>query len=112
MKDSNAIAFELAASHAFREAVRSAGLVVLEPVALAEIVVPEPDTGDVLGDLASRRGIIRDVTPRGSRSRGLVAITARIPIASTFDFVPRLRALTHGRGEAVVRPDGYEVAPS
>jgi elongation factor G len=109
VKDSSAIAFELAASHAFQDAVRAAGPVVLEPVAVIEVVVPEAHTGDVLGDLASRRALVRDVTPR--LERGLVTITARVPVATTFDFVPRLRALSHGRGTASVQPEGYDVAP-
>jgi elongation factor G len=110
VKDSSAVAFEIAASYAFREAVRLAGLVVLEPVATVEVSVPEAHTGDVLGELASRRATVRDVSARGQR--GLVVIVARVPVASTFDFVPRLRAISHGRGEAMVRPDGYEVAPA
>ena len=110
VKDSSPIAFELAASHAFEEAVRLAGLVVLEPVASVEVIVPDAHTGDVLGELALRRGHVRDVTPR--LERGLVTIRARLPVERTFDFVPRLRAISHGRGEALVRPDGYDVAPS
>lgn len=110
VKDSSAIAFEIAASHAFRDAIRSAGLVVLEPVAFVEVVAPEAHTGDVLGELASRRASVRDVAPR--EGRGLVAIRAKAPIATTFDFVPRLRAVTHGRGEAMTRPEGYDVAPN
>jgi elongation factor G len=108
VKDSSAPAFEIAASHAFREAARAAGIIVLEPVALVQVIAPEAHTGDVLGELASRRGVVRDVAPR--LERGLVTITARVPVANTFDFVPRLRAITHGRGEALVRPDGYEPA--
>ena len=110
VKDSSAIAFEIAASHAFRDAIRSAGLVVLEPVAYVEVVAPEAHTGDVLGELASRRASVRDVAPR--EGRGLVTIRARAPVATTFDFVPRLRAVTHGRGEAMTRPEGYDVAPN
>jgi len=82
--------------------------VVLEPIAHVQVIAPEAHTGDVLGELASRRGVINDVAPRFERS--LVTITARVPVADTFDFVPRLRAITHGRGEALVRPDGYEPA--
>ncbi len=110
VKDSSPIAFELAASHAFEEGVRLAGLVVLEPVAAVEVIVPDAHTGDVLGELASRRGLVRDVTPR--LERGLVTIAARLPVERTFDFVPRLRAISHGRGEALVRPAGYDVAPN
>jgi len=57
----------------------------------------------------ARRAQVRDVTPRVER--GLVTITARAPVATTFDFVPRLRALSHGRGRASVQPEGYDVAP-
>lgn len=109
VRDSNAVAFEIAGAAAFEEAVAKAGLVLLEPAALVEVTAPEENTGDVLGDLGARRGLVRDVSPRGAR--GLVVVTARIPLAATFDYVPRLRAITHGRGEARVTPDGYDVVP-
>jgi elongation factor G len=109
VRDSNAVAFEIAAAAAFEEAVVKAGIVLLEPVAFVEITSPEPNTGDVLGDLGSRRGLVRAVNPR--EARGLVVVEARIPLAATFDYVPRLRAITHGRGEARITPDGYEVVP-
>ena len=89
---------------AVERGARAAGLVVLEPVAVVEV-----HTGDVLGELAARRAQVRDVTPRVER--GLVTVTARAPVATTFDFVPRLRALSHGRGTASVQPEGYDVAP-
>lgn len=108
VKDSSAIAFEIAAAAAFEEACVKAGIVLLEPVAIVEITAPEPHTGDVIGDLGQRRGVVRDVVPRG---KDLVVVTGRAPLAQTFDYVPRLRAITHGRGEARVTPDGYEVAP-
>jgi elongation factor G len=108
VKDSSAIAFEIAAAAAFEEACAKAGIVLLEPVAIVEITAPEPHAGDVIGDLGSRRGIVREVTPRG---KDLVVVTGRAPLAQTFDYVPRLRAITHGRGEARVTPDGYEVVP-
>ncbi len=103
VKDSSPLAFEIAASHAFRDACRIAGLVVLEPALRIEIATPEAHVGDVLGELASRRAVVREVTPR---------IRARAPIATTFDLVPRLRAITHGRGEAFSTPDGYDIAPA
>ncbi|MDF2695853.1 MAG: Translation elongation factor, partial [Labilithrix sp.] len=107
VRDSNAVAFEIAAGAAFQEAAVKAGIVLLEPFALVEVTAPESDAGDVLGDLAARRGLVRDLAPR--EGRGLVVITARIPLAATFDYVPRLRAITHGRGEARIAPEGYEV---
>ena len=106
-KDSSPIAFEIASAQAFALAAKNAGAVVLEPAALVETITPEPHTGAVLGDLGARRGIVREVTPRGST----VVVTSRVPLAMTFDYVPRLRALTHGRGEARVTPDGYDVVP-
>jgi len=108
-RDSSALAFEIAAAAAFEEAIAEAGLVLLEPVAVVEITAPEENTGDVLGDLGARRGIVRDVGSRGSR--GVVVVTGRMPLSATFDYVPRLRALTHGRGEARVTPDGYDIVP-
>jgi len=107
-KDSSAQAFEIAASLAFQKACRDAGLVLLEPFVRLEITVPEAHSGDVLGDLGARRGLALGVAPR---NRAL-AITARAPLSSTFDYVAALRGFTHGRGSAAMTPDGYEVAPA
>jgi elongation factor G len=107
-EDSNAAAFEIAGSLAFQKACRAAGLVLLEPVCSMEVTVPEAHGGDVIGDLGARRGKIERLTTRGN---GLV-LEARLPLGSTFDYVARLRGLTHGRGTAVIRPDGYEIAPA
>jgi len=81
--------------------------VLLEPFAKLEVSVPEEHAGDVLGDLGARRGVAHDVTPRGRQ----IVITARAPLSSTFDYVAVLRGFTHGRGTAMVTPDGYEIAP-
>ncbi len=106
--DSSAQAFEIAASLAFQKACREAGLVLLEPYVRLEITVPEEHGGDVLGDLGARRGTAQNVVPR---NRAL-AITARAPLASTFDYVAALRGFTRGRGTASMTPDGYEIAPA
>ena len=106
-KDSTPAAFELAASHAFQRAAKEAGHVLLEPLAHAEIVVPEAMVGGVVGDLQSRRGTVRSVVPRG----GSVVVTAEMPLSSTFDWVSRLRGITGGRGTAVVKANGYGVLP-
>ncbi|MBK7402778.1 MAG: elongation factor G [Myxococcales bacterium] len=108
VKDSDAAAFEVAGSRAFQAAVRGAGCVLLEPVAALEVTVPATMVGPVTGDLASRRGLVRGVTPRGS----VVVVDGRAPLAATFDYVSRLRGMTGGRGGAMVRVDGYEPVPT
>jgi elongation factor G len=105
--DSSAAAFEIAGSLAFQQACRAAGPVLLEPYAAIEVTAPEAHGGEVIGDLGSRRGTVEGVVPRG----GVLVITARAPLAETFDYVARLRGLTRGRGSAVVRPDEYRPAP-
>jgi elongation factor G len=107
-KDSSAPAFAIAGSRAFQQACRAAGLVLLEPYAAIDVTVPESDGGDVMGDLAARRGTLERTSLRG---RALV-IRAHVPMGETFDYVSRLRGLTHGHGSAVVRPDGYRPAPA
>lgn len=107
VKDSTPAAFEIAASLAFKRAALEAGHVLLEPLAHAEIVVPEAVVGGVVGDLQSRRGTVRSIAPRGTS----VVVTAEMPLSSTFDWVSRLRGITGGRGTAVVKADGYGVLP-
>jgi elongation factor G len=107
-KDSNAAAFEIAGSLAFQKACKAAGLVLLEPYCAIEVVVPQEHGGDVIGDLASRRGKVERLSPRSNT----LVVEARAPLAATFDYVATLRGLTHGRGTAVIAPDAYEVAPA
>jgi elongation factor G len=106
-KDSSAIAFEIAGSLAFQRACKAAGAIVLEPYCAIEVTVPEAHGGDVIGDLGARRGKVVRLTTRGNA----LVVEARAPLGATFDYVPRLRGLTHGRGSAAIRPDGYEIAP-
>jgi elongation factor G len=107
VKDSSALAFEVAAGAALQQAVREAGLAVLEPIMAVEVTVPDEHLGSVIGDLVSRRGAIHKV---GARSAASV-VEARVPLASLFGYVPVLRGLTHGRGTAVMKPAGYEIVP-
>jgi len=106
-KDSSSAAFEIAGSLAFQKAAKAGGITLLEPFAAVEVTVPEAHRGEVLGDLASRRGRVEGVSARGNA----LVIEARLPLEETFDYVARLRGMTRGRGTATVRPDGYEVAP-
>jgi elongation factor G len=106
-KDSSATAFEIAGSLAFQAAAKSAGAVLLEPMTTVEASVPADYTGDVVGDLASRRGLVKNVSPKGNA----VVLQGRAPLSAMFDWISRLRGITSGRGSAVVKADGYEPVP-
>jgi len=104
VKDSSALAFEVAAQFAVVEAARLAGLVTLEPILSVEVSVPEEHVGDALGELLSRRGAIVRTEPRGA----IRVVMARVPLAASFGFVSSLRGRTHGRGSVSMKPNGYE----
>ncbi len=91
--DSSEMAFKIAGSMAFKEAARRAGPVLLEPMMKVEIISPEPYTGDVLGDLAARRGRIGGMMQRGEAQ----VIAATVPLAEMFGYSTRLRSMTQGR---------------
>jgi elongation factor G len=92
---SSELAFKVAGSQAFNQAIEQASPVLLEPVMDLEAVVPESYTGEVMGDLNARGAEIRDVT---SRSGGVQAIRAYVPLAKMFGYATDLRSLTQGRG--------------
>lgn len=92
--DSSELAFKIAASMAFKDAVRRAAPVILEPIMKVEVVVPEDFMGVVIGDLSSRRGKIHGTELRG----GLQAIRSEVPLAEMFGYATNLRSLTEGRG--------------
>lgn len=92
---SSALAFKVAGSVAFGQAVEKAGAVLLEPVMDLEAVVPEEYTGEVMGDLNARGAEIREMV---SRPGGIQAIRAFVPLAKMFGYATDLRSLTQGRG--------------
>ncbi len=106
-KDSSVQAFEIAGSLAFQRAAREAGAVLLEPMTLVEVTVPEEFTGAVVGDLSSRRGVVRGIATRSAAA----VVTARAPLSSMFDWVSRLRGISSGRGTAVLKIDGHDLVP-
>jgi len=101
-------AFKVAASNAMREALEHAGPVLLEPVMKVEVVVPEGFTGDVIGDLAARRGDIQAMAPRAGDAQ---AIDAFVPLAEMFGYATDLRSLTQGRGNFTMEFDHYAPVP-
>jgi len=107
--DSSALAFEIAARAAFRNAMRDkegvAGM--LEPVMEVEVSVPEEYMGDVMGDVSSRRGRVLSQEFR----RGQAVVMADVPLSSMFGYVSRLRSMTQGRGAFVMQFKQYEAVP-
>jgi elongation factor G len=105
--DSSENAFKVAASMAFKSAMESADPVLLEPIMLLTVAVPEEVVGDVVGDLNSRRGKPLGVEPKGS----VTEVKAEVPMAEVLDYAPDLRAITGGRGEYTMEFARHEEIP-
>jgi elongation factor G len=103
--DSSDMAFKVAGSMAFKEALNRGAPVLLEPIMKAEIVTPEDYLGEVTGDLASRRAAIESVEIRPG---GIQAIDAMVPLAEMFGYATDLRSMTQGRGAFTMEFDHYE----
>jgi elongation factor G len=106
--DSSEMAFKIAGSMAFQDAAKRARPVLMEPVMRVEVVVPKDYLGDVMGDLASRRGRIQSQEDRG----GTQIISARVPLSEMFGYATELRSRTQGRATYSMHFDRYEQAPS
>jgi elongation factor G len=105
--DSSALAFEIAARMALREALQKGGSVLLEPIMKVEVVTPEDYTGSVIGDLNSRRGQIQGQDMRGNAN----VITAMVPLANMFSYVNNLRSMSQGRATFTMQFDHYAEVP-
>ncbi|MDI3533703.1 MAG: elongation factor [Thermosediminibacterales bacterium] len=105
--DSSEMAFKIAASIAFKEGMKKANPVLLEPVMKVEVVVPEEFMGDVMGDINSRRGRIEGIEPRA----GAQVIRAYVPLAEMFGYATDLRSKTQGRGTYTMQFSHYEETP-
>jgi elongation factor G len=106
--DSSALAFEIAARTALREALQEGKSVLLEPVMKVEVVTPEDYTGSVIGDLNSRRGQIQGQDMRGNAN----VINAMVPLANMFGYVNTLRSMSQGRATFTMQFDHYAQVPS
>jgi elongation factor G len=107
VRDSSALAFELAAANALREAVMKAAPVVLEPLMAVEVITPADHVGDVIGDLLRRRGQVQGQDARGHA----VVVTAHVPLERMFGYIGQLRALSSGRAQFTMQLDHYAAAP-
>lgn len=105
--DSSEMAFKIAASMAFREAVKKAKPVLLEPIFKVEVTVPEEYMGDVIGDISSRRGRIEGT----DINLGAVAVRGMVPLSEMFGYATDLRSKTQGRGVYVMQMDHFEKLP-
>lgn len=105
--DSSEMAFKIAGSMAFRQAVSKAAPVLLEPIAKVEITTPDEYLGDVMGDVSSRRGRIQGMNPKN----GVHVLDAYIPLAEMFGYATDLRSNTQGRATYSMQFDHYEKVP-
>ncbi len=105
--DSSEMAFKIAGSMAFKNAMKKAGPVLLEPIMKVDVTVPEEYMGDVIGDINSRRGRIEGMEPRN----GAQVVHAFVPLAEMFGYATDLRSKTQGRGNYAMEVTAYEAVP-
>ena len=105
--DSSEAAFKIAGSMAFQAAFKLAGPVILEPIMKVEVIMPEANMGDVIGDLNSKRGQIREMRDR----LGLKVVDAEVPLSEMFGYATNLRSMTQGRGSYTMEFDHYAEVP-
>ena len=105
--DSSEMAFKIAGSMAFKEAMKKADPVLLEPIMKVTVIVPEEYMGDVIGDLNSRRGMIQGMEAENGAQR----IIAMVPLSEMFGYATDMRSKTQGRGQYVMEPSHYAEIP-
>ena len=105
--DSSEMAFKIAGSMAFKDAMKKAAPVLMEPIMKVAVIVPDEYLGDVMGDVNSRRGMIQGTETR----TGAVQVNAHIPLANMFGYATALRSKTQGRGQYVMEPSHYTPVP-
>jgi len=105
--DSSVLAFEIASRAAMRECLRKAGAKLLEPIMKVEVVTPEEYTGSIIGDLTSRRGMVRGQDSRGNAN----VIDSFVPLANMFGYINNLRSMSSGRAVFTMQFSHYEAVP-
>ena len=106
--DSSEMAFKIAASMAFKDGMRKADPVIKEPIMLVNVIVPDDYLGFVIGDLSSRRGLVKS---QEVRSGGVTQVTADVPLSEMFGYATDLRSGTQGRGQYTMEPSHYSEVP-
>ena len=105
--DSSALAFEIAAKACFREGMKKAGPIILEPIMDVEVTTPQDHVGDVVGDINRRRGMIQNQESAGST----VIVRAHVPLKEMFGYISDLRSMTKGRASFTMQFNHYEPVP-
>ncbi|MEZ5962924.1 MAG: elongation factor G [Planctomycetota bacterium] len=105
--DSSTMAFEASGALAFRMATEN-NTVLLEPIMSIEVEMPEQYTGDVIGDLASRRGVVEEMT---TKPGSVTSVRGKVPLSEMFQYSTNLRSMTQGRGHYSMEPSSYEPVP-
>ena len=105
--DSSEMAFKIAGSMAFKNAMKKANPVLLEPIMKVTVITPEEYLGDVIGDLNSRRGMIQSM----EADNGVQRVIAHVPLSEMFGYATDMRSKTQGRGQYVMEPDTYAEVP-
>ena len=105
--DSSEMAFKIAGSMAFKEAMRKAAPVLMEPIMKVTVIVPDDYLGDVIGDINSRRGLMQGMETRN----GATQVNAFVPLSNMFGYATDLRSKTQGRGQYVMEPSHYTEVP-
>ena len=105
--DSSEMAFKIAGSMAFKDAMKKADPVLLEPIMKVSVIVPDEYMGGVIGDLNSRRGMVQGTESENGTDR----ITALVPLSEMFGYATDMRSITQGRGQYVMEPDTYAEVP-
>ncbi|MDP4827490.1 MAG: elongation factor G, partial [Flavobacteriales bacterium] len=106
--DSDSLSFELCAKMAYREAVKHCRPIILEPMMKLEVLTPEVNMGDVIGDLNKRRALIEGTDERS----GATVVKAKVPLSEMFGYVTDLRTITSGRASSSMEFSHYAAAPN
>ena len=106
--DSSEMAFKIAASMALKDGAKKANPIILEPIMKVEVVAPEANLGDIIGDLSSRRGQIGEMGVRGN----VRYVRAEVPLAEMFGYATNVRSLSQGRASFTMEPSHYAEVPA
>ena len=106
--DSDALSFEICARNGFREAARKASPVILEPIMSVEVVTPEENMGDIIGDLNKRRGQINGMESKGTAR----VVNAKVPLSEMFGYVTVLRTISSGRATSSMEFSHFDEVPA
>jgi elongation factor G len=107
--DSSEMAFKIAAALGFKKAFEDCKPVLLEPIMVMTVTVPDENLGDIIGDLKSRRGRVLGTEPKGV---GLQTVRAHVPMSEVLRYAPDLRSMTSGRGDFELELDHYDEVPA